>query len=169
MSTIGNKHYSATSNHVCSMFPALQKSSWVHSKWVATRHVFMLLTYCCCLLKISMTCIWLHICRWCKQILCHWSMHPFYKHSYSHAMVLKVKNQQIFLLRLEKHALIFVEYLDDYCHMQKLSKDLPKWKKSSVVETCVLWKLGQVFTPEKGRTLDPPLFFSAHACHSTSQ
>ncbi len=53
-------------------------------------------------------------------------------------MVLKVKNQQIFLLRLEKHALIFVEYLDDYCHMQKLSKDLPKWKKSSVVETCVL-------------------------------
>jgi hypothetical protein len=65
-------------------------------------------------------------------------MHPFYKHSYSHAMVLKVKNQQIFLLRLEKPALISVEYLDDHCQMQKLSKDLPKWKKSSVVEACAL-------------------------------
>jgi hypothetical protein len=53
-------------------------------------------------------------------------------------MVLKVKNQQIFLLRSEKPALIFGEYLDDHCHMQKLSKDLPKWKKSSVVEACAL-------------------------------
>jgi hypothetical protein len=53
--------------------------------------------------------------------------------------------------------------------MQELSKDVPKWKKSSVVEACALRKLGQVFTLEKGRTLDPSLFFGARACHSTSQ
>jgi len=41
-------------------------------------------------------------------------------------------------------------------------QDLVKWKKSSTVEAYVLWTLGQVFTPEKGRALGPSLFFGAH-------
>jgi hypothetical protein len=39
-------------------------------------------------------------------------------------------------------------------------QDLTKQKKSSTVEAHNLWKLGQVFTLEKGRALGLSLFFT---------